>query len=149
MMGPKWIADDIFLSTFFRRNIKLNCANNAILLKEYCGKLFSLKFQISVIFSVKNITFTFLHFYFLLYSKKGISIGMVKSFDFWFLMDLNVLGCPEHDFNIFKKYMSLCICTKYMHSFPIPNFYLKFFTSWKIQTISVMTFLFYTWNLLV
>ena len=32
----------------------------------------------------------------------------MKIFDFQFLTDLNVLGCPEHDFTIFYK-MSVCI----------------------------------------
>ena len=36
------------------------------------------------------------------------SIGFVKIFDFRFLMDLHVLGCPEHEFTIFRK--CLCVC---------------------------------------
>ena len=44
------------------------------------------------------------------------TIGFVQIFDFWFLMDLHVLGCPEHDLTIFGKCLSdcvsvcLCIC---------------------------------------
>ena len=34
-------------------------------------------------------------------------IGIVKIFDFRLSMDLHVLRCPEHDFLIFKIYLSV------------------------------------------
>ena len=36
-------------------------------------------------------------------------IGFVQIFDFRFLMDLHVLGCPEHDLTIFGKCLSVCL----------------------------------------
>ena len=36
------------------------------------------------------------------------SVGFVQIFDFWFLMDLHVLGCPEHDFTISGKCLRVC-----------------------------------------
>ena len=51
----------------------------------------------------------FYAFYFLLYSIEE-SIGFVKIFDFRFLMDLHVLGCPEHEFTIFRKCLCGCVC---------------------------------------
>ena len=32
----------------------------------------------------------------------------MKMFDFRFLMNLHVLGCPEQDFTIFTKFLSVC-----------------------------------------
>ena len=53
------------------------------------------------------------HFYFLLDSIKEKNIKIVKIFDFRFLTDLHVSGCPEHDFTIFRKclsvYRSVCL----------------------------------------
>ena len=37
-------------------------------------------------------------------------IGFVKIFDFCFLMDLHILGHPEHDLIISEKYLSFCVC---------------------------------------
>ena len=34
----------------------------------------------------------------------------MKILDFRFLMDLHVLGCPEHDLTIFRKCLSVCLC---------------------------------------
>ena len=34
----------------------------------------------------------------------------MQIFDFRFLMDLHVLGCPEHDLTIFGKCLSACLC---------------------------------------
>ena len=54
-------------------------------------------------------SFYALPFYFLLYSKKK-NIGTVKIFDFWFLLDLQVLGYPEENLTIFKKcLLSACL----------------------------------------
>ena len=39
------------------------------------------------------------------------SIGFVKIFDFQFLMDLQALGCSEHDLFISKKCLSECLFT--------------------------------------
>ena len=36
--------------------------------------------------------------------------GFVKIFDFRFLMDLQVLGCPEHDLTISGKCLCVCVC---------------------------------------
>ena len=36
------------------------------------------------------------------------NIGFVQIFDFRFLMDLHVLGCPEHDLTLFWK-ISVCL----------------------------------------
>ena len=36
------------------------------------------------------------------------NIGFVKIFDIQFLMDLQVLGCPEHDLTIYGKCLSVC-----------------------------------------
>ena len=46
-----------------------------------------------------------------LFSSIGIeeSIGFVQIFDFGFLMDLHILGCPEHDLTIFGKCICLCM----------------------------------------
>ena len=38
------------------------------------------------------------------------SNGFFQIFDFRFLMDLHVLGCPEHDLNVFGKCLSDCLC---------------------------------------
>ena len=42
------------------------------------------------------------------------SIDFMKIFDFRFLMDLHVLGCPVHDLTISGKslsaYVSVCVC---------------------------------------
>ena len=40
------------------------------------------------------------------------SFGFVKIVDFLFMMDLNVLKCPEHDLNFSEKCLSvhLCVC---------------------------------------
>ena len=48
------------------------------------------------------------HFYILLYSMKEKNIKIVKTFDFRFLMDLQVLRYPELDFNTDTKYLSVC-----------------------------------------
>ena len=40
------------------------------------------------------------------------SIVFVKIFDFRFLMDLHVSGCPEHDWTISGKGVSVCACDK-------------------------------------
>ena len=42
------------------------------------------------------------------------SIGFLQIFDFRFLMDLHVLGCPDHDLTISGKCLSvwLCVCDK-------------------------------------
>ena len=37
---------------------------------------------------------------------------MVQIFDFWFLMDLHVLGCPEQDLDVSGKCLSVCVCDK-------------------------------------
>ena len=37
------------------------------------------------------------------------SIGNVKIFQFRLLLDLHVLGCSEHDFNIYTKCLSVCV----------------------------------------
>ena len=50
--------------------------------------------------------FKFNCFYFLLYKME---ISFVQIFDLRFLMDLDVLGCPEHDLNIFGKCLSVCM----------------------------------------
>ena len=34
---------------------------------------------------------------------------MVKNLDFWFLKDLYTLGCPEYNFTIFTKCLSVCV----------------------------------------
>ena len=36
------------------------------------------------------------------------SVGFVQIFDFRFLMDWHVLGCPEHDCTILGKCLSVC-----------------------------------------
>ena len=36
------------------------------------------------------------------------SIGFLKIFDFWFLMDLHVLVCPGHDLTLSGKFLSVC-----------------------------------------
>ena len=36
------------------------------------------------------------------------SLGFVKIFDFWFLMDLHVLECLEHNFTISGNCLSVC-----------------------------------------
>ena len=38
------------------------------------------------------------------------SIGFIRIFDYRFLMDLHVLGCPDHDLNISGKCLSVCLC---------------------------------------
>ena len=38
------------------------------------------------------------------------SIGFVKIFDFRVLMDLHVLGCPEHDLTISGKCLFVSMC---------------------------------------
>ena len=42
------------------------------------------------------------------------SIGFGKFFNFRFMMDLHVLGCPEHDLTISGKCVSVnvCMCEK-------------------------------------
>ena len=50
-----------------------------------------------------NYLFTFLYI-------EEESTGFVQIFDFRFLMDLHVLGCPEHDFIISGKCLSVCLC---------------------------------------
>ena len=49
-----------------------------------------------------------LNFYFLLYPSQEENIVILKIFDFRFLTDLHVLECPEHDFTIFTKCLSVC-----------------------------------------
>ena len=46
-----------------------------------------------------------------LLSSIGIeeSIGFMKIFNFRFLKDLYVLGCPEHDLTISGKCLSVCV----------------------------------------
>ena len=53
------------------------------------------------------------YFYFLLYKWKK-SIPFVKIFNFQFLKDLRVLGCPEHDLIITEKCpsVSVYVCVK-------------------------------------
>ena len=34
----------------------------------------------------------------------------MKIFDSRFLVDLHVLGCPEHEFTIFRKCLCVCVC---------------------------------------
>ena len=52
-------------------------------------------------------------FNFLLSSTKiEESIGFVKTFHFWFLIDLQVLGCPEHDLTISRKHLSVWVWQK-------------------------------------
>ena len=36
------------------------------------------------------------------------SSGIMKIFSFWFLMDLDVLGCPEHALIIYIKWLTAC-----------------------------------------
>ena len=52
-------------------------------------------------------------FYFLLYSIEEKTIEIVKIFDLRFLTDLHVLGLPEHDFTVFTKCLSVCVCDKF------------------------------------
>ena len=40
------------------------------------------------------------------------SIGFVQIFDFWFLVNLHALGCPEHGLTIFGKCLSASMCDK-------------------------------------
>ena len=56
------------------------------------------------------------HFYLLLYSMQE-SIGIEKIFDCRFLMDLLLLGCPEYDFTIFRKCLSVGLCSCVWHKF--------------------------------
>ena len=44
-----------------------------------------------------------LHGYYFLLCKQKKSIGFVKIFDFQFLMDLHILGCPEYNLPISGK----------------------------------------------
>ena len=45
--------------------------------------------------------------------KAEESFALVQIFDFWFLMDLQALGWPEHDLTIFWKIsVCLCVCDK-------------------------------------
>ena len=37
------------------------------------------------------------------------SISFMQILDFWFLMDLTILGCPEYDLTIFGKCLSVCV----------------------------------------
>ena len=50
-------------------------------------------------------------FYFLL-CKLEESIGFVKIFDFQFLMDLHILGSPDHDLTISEKCLSSCLSVR-------------------------------------
>ena len=36
----------------------------------------------------------------------------MKNFDFWFLMDLHILGCFEYDLTISGKCLCACVCDK-------------------------------------
>ena len=38
------------------------------------------------------------------------NIGFVIIFDFQFLMDLHVLGCPEHELTFSEKCLPVCLC---------------------------------------
>ena len=59
----------------------------------------------------KAVSPEFFKFSFLLSSMQvGKSIGFVQIFDFRFSMDLHVLGFPEHDLTISRKYLSACLC---------------------------------------
>ena len=49
----------------------------------------------------------FFNTFFDILRKKKV-LGIMKIFDFWFLMDLRVLECSEHDMNIFYK-ISVCV----------------------------------------
>ena len=51
-------------------------------------------------------------FFYLSSIKIEESIGFIKTFSFWFLMDLHVLGCPEHDLPDSGKRLSVCVCDK-------------------------------------
>ena len=42
------------------------------------------------------------------------SIGFLKIFDFRLLIDLHILGCPEHDLTISGKY--LCVTKNFLAS---------------------------------
>ena len=64
--------------------------------------------SLQYVFILRSLDRYALLYYFLLYSKWGKNIGIPKIFDFRFLTDLHVLGCPEYDFTIFTKY--LCVC---------------------------------------
>ena len=57
-------------------------------------------------------TCTLKTFFTFFYIKKKESFGFVKIFKLWFLMDLHVLGCPEHDVTNFMK-MHKKLYTKY------------------------------------
>ena len=61
--------------------------------------LHRIKVALAVLYSI-------LAFYFLLYSIKGESIGIVKVFDIRFLTDLQVMGMSWTRFHYFSK----CIC---------------------------------------
>ena len=41
---------------------------------------------------------------------KEDSIGFIEIFDFHFLMDLHILGYPEHDLSVTGKCLSMCLC---------------------------------------
>ena len=53
-----------------------------------------------------------LHIYIFLVSSIKVeeSIGFVQIFDFRFLLDLYVLGCPEHDLTASEKCLSVSMC---------------------------------------
>ena len=57
-----------------------------------------------------SIIYTRFKLYILLYSMDEESIGIVKIFDFQFLIDILVLECLGQDYTIFTKFQSLSVC---------------------------------------
>ena len=68
--------------------------------------------------------FIFIFFY-ILYQK---NIRIVKLFDFRFLMNLNVLECPEHDFTMLTKFRSIClsVCEKILFQWWRKSYFMEF-----------------------
>ena len=56
---------------------------------------------------MKDLGCAFLSLYFLLFCLLK-SIEISKIFDFRFLTDLYVLGCPEHNLTVSEKCLSVC-----------------------------------------
>ena len=59
----------------------------------------------SKIYLTKALIITTIFTFFYINRKKNIVF--IKSFDFWFLMDLHVIGCPGHDLSIAGKCLSV------------------------------------------
>ena len=85
----------------------------------------------------------FLKFYFLLSSIKiEESISFVQISDFRFLMDLHVLGCPEHDLSISGKCLSVCesvyVCVRHKFRTSVAQKLINRI-SWKILFNVILT----------